>query len=332
MSITSRGDSYQVTVTHKGERYRRQFTALPPAQVWELEAKAALLRGEIPSLGEQATQSAAGKPRTMRELSDYVAARYWASQKAADKTLLNAEAVVRHFGATTPIAKIDNFAIDKFVIALTKAGNAPATINRKMSALSRMLNVAVGLDIIPKRPFMERLKETERRSFRFTAAIEKQALAYFGRLGWNDMADYVVVSVDTGLRQGEVLRLLRGDVYDNGLRVCTTKSGQPRMVPLTERAQAIFDRRMDALVFPDLTKRQITYHWNRMKEALGLANEAAFVPHILRHEFCSRLADRGVNASAIQRLAGHSSLVVTQRYVNLSPYALQDAIKTLENA
>jgi len=58
----------------------------------------------------------------------------------------------------------------------------------------------------------------------------------------------------------------------------------------------------------------------------------AAVPHILRHEFCSRLADRGVNAAAIHRLAGHSSLVVTQRYINLSPVGLEDAISALEPA
>ena len=69
-----------------------------------------------------------------------------------------------------------------------------------------------------------------------------------------------------------------------------------------------------------------------MKETLGLSEEAAFVPHILRHEFCSRLADNGVNATAIMRLAGHSSLVVTQRYVNMAPVSLGDAIRTLEGS
>ena len=42
----------------------------------------------------------------------------------------------------------------------------------------------------------------------------------------------------------------------------------------------------------------------------------------LRHTFCSHLAMRGAPARAIQELAGHSELGVTQRYMHLSPAAL----------
>ena len=36
--------------------------------------------------------------------------------------------------------------------------------------------------------------------------------------------------------------------------------------------------------------------------------------HILRHTFCSHLAMRGAPARAIQELAGHKDLSMTQRY------------------
>ena len=48
--------------------------------------------------------------------------------------------------------------------------------------------------------------------------------------------------------------------------------------------------------------------------------------HILRHTFCSLLAMRGAPARAIQELAGHADLTMTQRYMHLSPAALADAI------
>ena len=44
--------------------------------------------------------------------------------------------------------------------------------------------------------------------------------------------------------------------------------------------------------------------------------------HILRHTFCSLLAMRGAPARAIQELAGHQDLGTPQRYVHLSPAAL----------
>jgi site-specific recombinase XerD len=52
--------------------------------------------------------------------------------------------------------------------------------------------------------------------------------------------------------------------------------------------------------------------------------------HILRHYFCSHLAMRGAPARAIQELAGHQDLATTQRYMHLSPAALDAAIRLLE--
>ncbi len=54
--------------------------------------------------------------------------------------------------------------------------------------------------------------------------------------------------------------------------------------------------------------------------------------HILRHTFCSHLAMRGAPARAIQELAGHQDLATTQRYMHLSPAALDAAIRLLDGA
>lgn len=52
--------------------------------------------------------------------------------------------------------------------------------------------------------------------------------------------------------------------------------------------------------------------------------------HMLRHTFCSHLAMRGVPARAIQELAGHQDLSTTQRYMHLSPAAIENAIRLLD--
>ena len=51
---------------------------------------------------------------------------------------------------------------------------------------------------------------------------------------------------------------------------------------------------------------------------------------MLRHTFCSHLAMRGAPARAIQELAGHADLSTTQRYMHLSPAALEGAIRLLD--
>ncbi|MFL5426269.1 MAG: tyrosine-type recombinase/integrase, partial [Myxococcales bacterium] len=52
--------------------------------------------------------------------------------------------------------------------------------------------------------------------------------------------------------------------------------------------------------------------------------------HILRHTFCSHLSMRGAPPKAIQELAGHADLTMTQRYMHLSPAANSAAIQLLD--
>ena len=59
----------------------------------------------------------------------------------------------------------------------------------------------------------------------------------------------------------------------------------------------------------------------------GLQNAGV---HVLRHTFCSHLAMRGAPARAIQELAGHKDLATTQRYMHLSPAAIESAIRLLD--
>jgi len=68
----------------------------------------------------------------------------------------------------------------------------------------------------------------------------------------------------------------------------------------------------------------------RAKRAARKARLQHHGVHILRHTFCSHLAMRGAPARAIQELAGHTDLSMTQRYMHLSPAALDAAIRLLE--
>ena len=107
-----------------------------------------------------------------------------------------------------------------------------------------------------------------------------------------------------------------------------------RYVPLTQRLTAALvehrhlrSKRVLCQTDGSPFTRQIVQ--NRMNQVAKRANVRKGV-HILRHTFCSHLSMRGAPARAIQELAGHADLTMTQRYMHLSPAALDAAIKLLD--
>lgn len=338
---TKRGASWQGVVYHKGlptGRARRNFATEQEAEAWELDSKARLMRGQPIDLGEQHARKD-GLPYTLSELVEHVSRTRWATQNGGKKQESNARDIVRLLGPSLAIEKLDKHRIDRARATLLEAGSTPATVNRKVAALSTCLGEALKMDVIGRKPGCDKYKEHEHRIRRFTPEEEREALDFFERAGLPTMADYLLVSLDTGMRQGEVLNLRKRDVEGDKVTVWGTgaKSGKTRPVPLTTRAKGILARRCaelkgSELVFHDLTERQIRTQWDRLASKMELDDDPQFVPHILRHEFCSRLADKDLNAAVIQALAGHSTLAVTQRYIHVRGDSLIRAIKALEAA
>ena len=72
----------------------------------------------------------------------------------------------------------------------------------------------------------------------------------------------------------------------------------------------------------------INHLHQKVRESMGLPKD--FVIHSLRHTMLTRLGESGVDAFTIMRIAGHSSITVSQRYVHPSPEAVDRAFQRLE--
>ena len=66
----------------------------------------------------------------------------------------------------------------------------------------------------------------------------------------------------------------------------------------------------------------------RLRETLRLPED--FVIHSLRHTMLTLLGEAGADAFTIMRIAGHSSVTVSQKYVHPSPESLERAFEQLE--
>jgi integrase len=74
----------------------------------------------------------------------------------------------------------------------------------------------------------------------------------------------------------------------------------------------------------------INHVHRRACKLLGLPED--FVMHSLRHTMLTRLGESGVDAFTIMRIAGHSSITISQRYVHPTPEAVERAFERLQCA
>jgi integrase len=327
--IKLRGRKFQVDLTHKGERFRASFNTRPEAELAEAEATAAFLRGERPSIAGPAK---AESLQNLRELATATYTRHWVGTKAEATSLKNAEDCVTALGEGLSPSKVDERAIDAMIASFEKKGLSGATINRKLAALSRMLNHAYSRGVIKRVPKIERRRESEHRIRWYTRDEEAKIVGYF-RAVKPELATLTILLVDTGLRLGEALRLGWSDIQADNLTIWKTKGGKPKTVPLTARVKVELAKltRTPGPVF-DLTGDQCEHYWTQMRERLGYSEDPQFVIHALRHTFCSRLVQAGVPITTVKELAGHSTIQTTMRYAHLHPGNLSDAIRVLEKS
>ncbi len=100
-----------------------------------------------------------------------------------------------------------------------------------------------------------------------------------------------------------------------------TKSGKVRRVPLVPEAAALLRERLarttSVFVLPMRCKTPCSFV-DRIEKAAGVTWHF----HQLRHTFACRWLEMGGSLEALQKLLGHSSIQVTQRYGQLSDGAV----------
>jgi integrase len=222
---------------------------------------------------------------------------------------------------------------------------AAKTVNNVLTVLNVLLKKAVEWDVIERMPCSIRLLPIVRSDASFHDFDSYERLVVEAkRSGWRTHL-VVLLGGEAGLRCGEMVALQWKDVDLRNQRLCVRhsdwrgqltapKNGRIRYVPLTERlAGALRDYRHvrgpRVLCKDDGRPLSRQSAWTRVRRAVKRARVPTGV-HILRHTFCSHLAMRGAAGRAIQELVGHQELSMTQRYMHLSPAALDATIRLLE--
>jgi integrase len=351
---------------------RAKRIKIGPAGTWTLE-RARRRATEILLDPDAALEAAARRRSTGETLLDYIEAHY--TEHALAKLKNGAKSIARVKAVWAPLLskRIDSITagdIDKIRNRRVLDGAAPATVNRDVAALSGVFShwVANTKDAVHPLAGLESLDVADDERVRYLAPDELQrlrkALADRDRRlaearasanrwrvergydpmpeikGYADhMTPMVLVSLNTGLRQGELFSLTWAqiDFQHKTLAVLASnsKGNATRVVPLNAEALQVLTtikpEKAAGLVF----KSPVTgERFNNVKKAWAEITKAAGVPdvrwHDLRHHFASTLVTRGVSLFAVQKLLGHSTPKMTMRYAKLAPNVLADAVAMLE--
>jgi integrase len=208
---------------------------------------------------------------------------------------------------------------------------APATVNRCLSAFRSCWNWGRTAGLIPQeRGWPSRLLLTEPRGrTRYLTDDELAKLLAAAQKHSPAMYAAIVVSLGTGMRQGELLRLEWKDVdFDRKrVRILETKNDQPRAVHLPAiaiealkalKAGPVVGQRA-VFLFAAHSKSKdpksaLSARWKVVRKEAGLAD---FHWHDLRHSCASFLAQKGATLLEIGSVLGHKSPSVTMRYSHL---------------
>jgi integrase len=227
--------------------------------------------------------------------------------------------------------------------AAKRANLSPSTVNCGLRTLRRALSLAVQwgkLDRMPKITLAKGERQRER------VVTEKEVKAYLDACPqpWKDAA---TIMLGTGMRPGEVFGLRWENILLNGsgglLQITDGKSrAAKRVLPLVP---AVFDalkaRHKDqgspteGWLFPQDTRsgHLASDGLAKYQHALALKNSKVkpFEPYCLRHTALTNLGEAGCDAFTLARIAGHSSITITQRYVHPQADAIERAFAKLTN-
>ncbi len=221
---------------------------------------------------------------------------------------------------------------------LHKRKCSPATVNRELQVLSKVFSMAYDNGLVETNPMrrVHKLREAPGRERYLTDEEEKSLLAILvGRRA--HLRPIVVVALQTGMRQGEILGLKWEDVdfEQRTIYVAHTKTGRPRKLPMSEPLEEELrslkqDASSEEHVFSYArTGLKLTTFRHAWEGACQAAKISGLRFHDLRHTFATRLRGKGVHEMDIMTLLGHTTLQMTSRYSHAMPENLRTAVESL---
>ncbi len=244
--------------------------------------------------------------------------------------------------ATARFDQITGEKVAAYVARRQAHGLNVTALNRELQILRRILRLAVEWGRTEKAIKIKMLPGETRRE----RVLVREEVARYLSAAPEPLASIAAVLTDTGLRPEECFRLRWEAIsWLNGrhgsLLVTHGKTAAARrMLPLTPRVRAILEARwhsqgqpQEGWVWPAPTCSGHLEPSSLRKQhakTLKASKVRPFVLYSLRHTFLTRLGESGCNVWTLARIAGHSSIAMSARYVHPSDDAVLNALAQMQ--
>ena len=342
MAIYKRGQIYWYKFTFNGEAIRESTRQKNQHTARQMEAahRSSLAKGEV-GIREK---------KVIPTLKNFCVERVepWAKstfEHASPKTWLWYKFGIDSLKKSTTLAnlKLDEIGpelVAEFASERQRDGLQTSSVNSCLRALRRVLRLAVewgALEVSPKVEVLER-----RASARTSHNPQRRGVVSCGALPL--LHDVSVLLFDTGMRPEECHCLrwenITWDGGRNGVLLIQERQRRlgaffrsaPESALCWRTAGRLAGEPGEGWVWPAGTKDGHINHDSvklQHKKALKLANIRPFEVYSIRHTFLTRFGESGCDVWTFARMAGHSNISISQRYVHPSEDAVLNALSRL---
>lgn len=244
---------------------------------------------------------------------------------------------------TKPLKDITPFHLEKLKKVMRDGGQSPRSIEYALAVVRQTFNVAKKLKIYSGENPMSDVDspKIDNGRMRFLTRDEAEQLLNYLKTKSIDVYDMTLLSLHAGLRFGEIASLTWADV-DIERKVLTIRDAKAgsRYAFLTEQASAMLKNRPQGktsdYVFQGRKGKvnRISQTFIKAVDVLKL-NDGIDDPrlkicfHSCRHSYASWMIEQGIDLYTVQKLLGHKTNTMTQRYAHLSESRLREAAATL---
>ncbi len=303
----------------KGKRFRRKFKTKAEALRFESVCRSK-------SIVDVDWSPKKSDPRKLSEIIHIWFDVHGHNLRDGSKRLAKLLALAKRL--SDPIAyKLEPQVYSQYRRGRLESGLAQKTMNNELGYLKGVYNELKALEVIAYDNPIKSVKPLSIRerelSFLSSAQIDELLESIRSASINPHVEPIVLICLATGARWSEAQSVKPSSIQKNVITFSTTKNGKVRAVPVS-----------DGLV--NLLKAHWAMH-GLFTESLSafrraLARTSIQLPkgqaaHALRHTFASHFVMNGGNILTLQKILGHSTVVMTMRYAHLSPDHLQDAIK-----